>query len=65
MDRQMNGWMNIKNRLMAGWTGWIEKMDGWMEKQYMKNIWMVEWIYIFFKDRWTVGWQEKKEGWLD
>ena len=30
-------------------------MDGWMDKKYMKNIWMVGWI----EKRCMVGWIEK------
>ena len=28
-------------------------MDGWMDKKYMKNIWMVGWI------------KKKMDGWMD
>ena len=44
------GWIekNEKNRWMVGW---IEKMDGWMDKKR----WMVGWIEKR-KKRWMVGW---------
>ena len=41
-------------------VGWIEKkMDSWMDKKYMKNIWMVGWIKKW-KKKWMVGWMDKK-----
>ena len=43
-------------------------MDGWKDKKYEKNIWMVGWIKIYEKNK--DGWMdkkiyEKKYGWLD
>ena len=43
-----------KNRWMVGWLKIYEKnMDGWMDKKYMKKIWM------------DGGWIERKmDGWI-
>ena len=30
-------------------------MDGWMDKKYMKKIWMVGWIKKMKKDGWLDG----------
>ena len=43
MKKQLDGWMDRKNRRMVRWIGknrwiqkwkigWIEKMDGWMDR---------------------------------
>ena len=49
-------------------------MDGWMDKKYMKNIWMVDgqkkrwmvgWIENIHEKIWTAGWIEKMDGWMD
>ena len=48
LKKQMDGQMDRKNRWMVGWiennkwiqkwnNGWIEKMDGWMDKKYIKK----------------------------
>ena len=75
-DREIDGWMDNKNRQMVGWTGkkqkdgWMDiKMVGWMDKT---NRWMVEWIYICLKktdgclhgqenNRRMVGWTRKQQ----
>ena len=40
-------------------------MDGWKDKKYEKNRWMVGWLKIYEKI-WMVGWikkMEKIDGW--
>ena len=35
MKKQLDGWMDRKNRRMVGWTG---KMEGWLDGY--KNVWI-------------------------
>ena len=68
MDRQMNGWMNKKNRLMAGWMDRMDRKNGWLDgKKIYEKIY--GWLngYTFFSkiDGRLDGREKKKDGWID
>ena len=52
----MVGWIEIIYEKNGWLDGQKKKMDSWMDKKYMKNIWMVGWIK---------KWKKKMDGWMD